>query len=111
MNGFLELTETAPENAGARPAGTPSSDNSTLPEGDKHEFSEEWVTLDNQYHWHECECGFTTDLGEHEYVYVVDVEPTPTSTGWKHRECTVCGKKGPRIEMYYDEFAPIDPPA
>ena len=111
MNGFLELTETAPENAGARPAGTPSSDNSTLPEGDKHEFSEEWVTLDNQYHWHECECGFTTDLGEHEYVYVVDVEPTPTSTGWKHRECTVCGKKGPRIEMYYDEIAPIDPPA
>ncbi|MBQ7389605.1 MAG: right-handed parallel beta-helix repeat-containing protein [Clostridia bacterium] len=110
MNGFLELNETAPENAGARPDGTPSSDNSTLPEGDGHEFSDEWTTLDNQYHWHECECGFRTDLGEHEYEYVIDQQPTPTSSGWKHRECKVCGKQGPKIEMYYDEIAPETPP-
>ena len=109
MNGFLELTETAPENAGARPAGTPSADNSTLPEGDSHNYSDEWYTLDSEYHWHECECGFTTDRGEHEFVYVMDVEPTPTTSGWKHKECKVCGKKGSRIEVYYDEIAPSTP--
>ena len=108
MNGFLELNENAPDNAGTKPGGTASSDNSVLPEGDNHEFSEEWVTLDNQYHWHECECGFRTDLGEHTYEYVIEKEPTPTSTGWKYKQCTVCGKKGPRIEMYYDEFATPD---
>ena len=110
MNGFLELTDAAPEEAGARPAGTPSEDNSVLPEGDMHEFSEEWTTIDGQYHWHECECGFRTDLGEHEYEYVIDQMPTPTTTGWKHRECKICGKQGPKIEVYYDEINPSDPP-
>ena len=36
-------------------------------------------------------------------------EPTPTTTGWKHKECTECGKKGSRIEVYYDEFVPVEP--
>ena len=82
-----------------------------LPEGDEHEFSDEWYTLDGEYHWRECECGFTTDRGAHEFVYVMDSEPTPTVSGWKHKECTVCGKKGPKIEVYYDEFVttPEDP--
>ena len=45
----------------------------------------------------------------------MDVEPTPTTTGWKHKECTVCGKQGSKIEVYYDEFvppvdAPVEPP-
>ncbi len=103
MNGFLELNDTAPE-AGARPDGTASGDNSTLPEGDGHNFSDEWYTLDSEYHWKECECGFTTDRGAHDFIYVMDSDPTPTTSGWKHKECTVCGKKGPRIEVYYDEF-------
>ena len=108
MNGFLELTEAAPE-AGARPDGTPSEDNSVLPEGDDHEFSDTWVTIDSEYHWHECECGFTSDRGAHTFEYVMDVMPTPTTSGWKHKECTVCGKKGTRIEVYYDEIAPETP--
>ena len=115
MNGFLELTEAAPDNAGTTPGGSASSDNSTLPEGDEHNYSDEWYTLDNQYHWHECECGFRTDIGEHTYEYVVEKEPTPTASGWKYKVCTECGKKGPRIEMYYDEIATPDddvtPPA
>ena len=110
MNGFLELNDTAPD-AGANPEGTGSGNNTTLPEGDEHEFSDEWYTLDGEYHWRECECGFTTDRGAHEFVYVMDSEPTPTVSGWKHKECTVCGKKGPKIEVYYDEFVttPEDP--
>ena len=103
MNGFLELNDTAPD-VGANPDGTESGDNTTLPEGDDHEFSDEWYTLDSEYHWRECECGFTTDRGAHEFVYVMDSEPTPTTSGWKHKECTVCGKKGPKIEVYYDEY-------
>ena len=109
MNGFLELTDTAPDNAGATPDGTGSSDNTTLPNDDGHNYSDEWYTLDGEYHWRECECGFTTDRGAHEFVYVVEVEPTPTSSGWKYKECTVCGKKGVRIEIYYDEIAPDTP--
>ena len=109
MNGFLELTETAPTDAGARPAGTASADNSTLPEGDLHEYSDEWYTLDSEYHWHECECGVRSDPEAHDFIYVMDVEPTPTTSGWKHRECTVCGKKGTKIEVYYDEIAPSAP--
>ena len=111
MNGFLELTEAAPDNAGTTPGGSASSDNSVLPEGDHHDFNEEWSTLDNQYHWHECECGFRTDMGEHTYEYVMEKEPTPTTTGWKYRQCTVCGKKGPKIEVYYAEIAPDGNPA
>ena len=110
MNGFLELTDTAPDNAGAKPDGSASGDNSTLPEGDEHNYSDEWYTLDSEYHWHECECGFTTDRGAHEFVYIMEVEPTPTTNGWKHKECTVCGKKGSRIEVYYDEIAPSPAP-
>ena len=109
MNGFLELTASAPTNAGARPAGTASEDNSTLPEGDSHEYSDEWYTLDSEYHWRECECGFNSGREPHDFIYVMDVEPTPTTTGWKHKECSVCGKKGSRIEVYYDEIAPSTP--
>ena len=106
MNGFLELSETAPDNAGTVPGGSASEDNSTLPEGDEHDYSDEWVTIDNKYHWHECECGFREDIGEHTFEYVIEKMPTPTTSGWKYKECTVCGKKGPKIEMYYDEIAP-----
>ena len=108
MNGFLELTDAAPADAGTKPGGSASADNSTLPEGDMHEYGDAWATLDNQYHWHECECGFKTDMGVHTYEYVIDKQPTPTTSGWKHRECTVCGKQGPKIEMYYGEIENSD---
>ena len=109
MNGFLELTESAPADAGARHEGQASGDNSTLPEGDDHVFSEDWVTTDTELHWHECECGFKSDIGEHEYEYVFDQMPTETTSGWKHRECKVCGKKGAKIEVYWDEFVTDEP--
>ena len=109
MNGFLELNESAPADAGARMTGTASADNSVLPEGDGHDHVEGWTTTDNQYHWHECSCGFRIDVGTHEYEYVIDEMPTPTSTGWKHRECKVCGKRGSKIEVYYDELFPQTP--
>nr|MBQ8890120.1 right-handed parallel beta-helix repeat-containing protein [Clostridia bacterium] len=110
MQGFLLLTESAPEDAGARPDGEASADNSTLPEDLAHDFSSGWHTHDNDLHWRECECGFKTDMGEHEYEYVIDQMPTEFVTGWKHRECKVCGKQGPKIEMYYDEIAPTPEP-
>ena len=106
MNGFLALTDTAPDNAGVTPGGTASGDNSTLPDGDDHVFSEDWVTTDVQNHWHECECGFMTDIGAHQYEYIIDIMPTETTVGQKHRECTVCHKKGPSIEIYYSEINP-----
>ncbi len=106
MNGFLELNENAPADAGARASGQASEDNSTLPEGDDHNFSEDWVIIDSELHWHECECGFRSELGKHEYEYIIETMPTETTSGWKYRECKVCGKRGAKIEIYYDEIAP-----
>ena len=110
MNGFLELNDSAPDDAGARMTGQTSGDNSVLPEGDSHEHVEDWTTTDVQYHWHECSCGFRIDIGEHEYEYVIEVMPTPTTSGWKYKECKVCGKRGAKIEVYYDEIVDVPGP-
>ena len=110
MNGFLELNDSAPADAGARMAGRASADNSVLPEGDGHDEVDHWTTTDTYNHWHECSCGFRIDVGAHDYEYVIEVEPTPTTNGWKYKVCKICGKRGARIEMYYDEFVTPEPP-
>ncbi len=104
MNGFLELTDSAPADAGARMTGQASADNSVLPEEDGHDEVDTWTTIDVHNHWHECSCGFRIDIGEHEYEYVIETMPTPTTNGWKYKECKICGKRGAKIEMYYDEI-------
>jgi len=109
MQGFLELTGSAPANAGARPAGTPSGQMSIPEEDQEHNYSDAWFNEDNMFHWHECECGDRTDMGEHTLEWVIDKEATPTETGEKHQECTVCGHKKPSITIYYEEVAPTEP--
>lgn len=41
-------------------------------------------------HYIECACGEITDRAEHIFEWVIDVEPTDTSSGAKHRECILC---------------------
>ncbi len=98
MNGFLELKDTAPDNAGTTGDSTASPE-IEIPEDLEHNFSDKWTTTDNLIHWHECECGFKTDIGNHTLVEVIDVEPTATTPGQKHNECSVCGYKRPTIEI------------
>ncbi len=110
MQGFLELTDSAPSNAGARPAGTASGDVSIQPEDQEHNYSDVWFNEDSVYHWHECECGDRTDMGEHTLEWILDVEPTETTPGSKHQQCSICGHKKPAVSVYYSEMYPENQP-
>ena len=52
---------------------------------------------DDTHHWHECTDASCTDKiankAEHNFVWKIDVPASQASTGTKHEECTVCGKK------------------
>lgn len=106
MQGFLAVNDQAPQGAGVAAGGTPSYDMTSLPEDEAHEYSNEWVIIDKEWHWRECECGDKTDIGLHEFVEVIDKEATPTETGLKHSECKVCGYKKAQITTYYEEEDP-----
>ncbi len=99
LGDFLKLNENAPENAVAALGTTPSAD-IDLPTDLEHNYSDAWVNTDPDMHWHECECGDKSHIGEHTYEWVIDREATATQNGLKHRECTVCGNKKPAIEIY-----------
>lgn len=58
--------------------------------GDTHDFSDEWKS-NGASHWHECLCGERADTAAHEFVWMIDREPTENESGVKHEECTVCG--------------------
>lgn len=98
LHGFLELNEKAPKNAGADLSiFTPSSAPELIP--DLEHIEGEWTSDDPYVHWMECECGFKAHLGEHEFEYVIDKEPTATQPGYKHNECKICGLKKAQIEI------------
>ena len=51
---------------------------------------------DETHHWHECtdaSCTSIADKAEHTFEWKIDVPASQASTGTKHEECTVCGKK------------------
>ncbi len=55
---------------------------------------------DETHHWHECTDASCTDKtasviekAEHSFEWQIDVPASQASTGTKHEECTVCGKK------------------
>ena len=60
-----------------------------------HNYASGW-TSDSTHHWHKCQnsgCTSVKDKTSHTFgAWVVDKAPTCTSTGTRHRECTVCGK-------------------
>jgi hypothetical protein len=110
MQGFLELNDKAPTGSGATSGGQASADNSKLPTDQQHNYSSEWVTLDPEIHYHECECGDKSDIAPHDFVWIIDKEVTETENGKKHKECTVCGYKQAAITVYPgDEIDPTEP--
>ena len=56
-----------------------------------HSYGSEWKNdVDN--HWHECSCGDKKDVAAHTANdWIIDTPATATTSGSKHKECTVCG--------------------
>lgn len=58
----------------------------------QHSFSHEWKS-DETYHWHEAICGHdvVSEKGEHVFgKWIIDLQPTETEYGKKHKECSIC---------------------
>ena len=103
MQGFLQLTASAPADAGVKQGGMASGNGSIPKEDGVHNYADAWFNEDTMYHWRECECGDRADMSEHALVWVIDKEATPTETGLKHEQCSICGFKRPSVVTYYEE--------
>ena len=56
-----------------------------------HNYGSEWKN-DATNHWHECSCGDKKDTAAHTAgEWIIDTPATATTSGSKHKECTVCG--------------------
>ena len=58
----------------------------------KHTYSKEWK-YDETYHWHESTCGHDVVSEKEEHTlsnWIIDLEPTSTSIGHRHKECEIC---------------------
>ena len=110
MQGFLELNDTAPKGVGVISGGTASPDDIYDIEDDMaHEFSAEWTSDNDTYHWHECACGAKGDMEAHHFQWIIDAEPTPTTNGQKHEECAECGFKKAAVTTYWESSMDTTP--
>ena len=56
-----------------------------------HTYGTEWK-FDAYKHWHECSCGAKSEEAAHTAgEWIIDTPATATTSGTKHKECTVCG--------------------
>ena len=56
-----------------------------------HSYGSEWK-YDADNHWHECSCGDKVDKAAHTAgEWIIATPATATTSGSKHKECTVCG--------------------
>ena len=56
-----------------------------------HSYGSEWKN-DADNHWHECSCGDKKATAAHTAgEWIIDTPATATTSGSKHKECTVCG--------------------
>ena len=56
-----------------------------------HTYGTEWKS-DAYKHWHECSCGAKSEEAAHTAgEWIIDTAATATTSGTKHKECTVCG--------------------
>ncbi len=55
-----------------------------------HSYGSDWKN-DADNHWHECSCGDKKDVAAHTASdWIIDTPATATTSGTKHKECTVC---------------------
>ena len=105
LGDFLKVKDGVLPGVGTTGDSTPSPA-ITIFEDEECTFSEEWTTTDIYAHWKECECGHKSELGDHEFVVVIDRETTPEKPGLRHHECTTCGAKTAQFQDYYQ--APVE---
>ena len=56
-----------------------------------HSYGSDWK-YDADNHWHECSCGDKADKAAHTAgEWIIDTPATATTSGTKHKKCTVCG--------------------
>ena len=56
-----------------------------------HSYGSDWK-YDADNHWHECSCGDKKDTAAHTAgEWIIDTPATATTSGTKHKKCTVCG--------------------
>ena len=58
--------------------------------GHVHVFEQNY---DDLRHFTECSCGEITEMTDHNLEWIVDIDPTYTAPGYKHKECIACGYK------------------
>ncbi len=73
--------------------------------------SEDWATSATR-HWHKCTaCGevYPGTEADHTFTWVVDIEPTVTTEGSEHEECSTCHYKSGRTHVIpkYAGEAPV----
>ena len=74
---------------------SPSSNEDGESEEHVHTFKSYW-SHDSEYHWHSATCGHdvVADKEPHTYSeWVVEIEPTESSTGFRRKYCTVCNRE------------------
>lgn len=60
----------------------------------RHTWFTTWSS-DNDNHWHDAACGHDVKKDQAPHTpsdWIIDKQPTSSSEGLKHKECTVCGK-------------------
>ncbi|EDY31744.1 InlB B-repeat-containing protein [[Ruminococcus] lactaris] len=73
--GYMMATETIPATGGGEHT---------------HSYGSDWK-YDADNHWHECSCGDKADKAAHTAgEWIIDTPATATTSGSKHKECTVC---------------------
>ena len=102
LKGFLEIKSNVPANASEAKLGGTASEPIVLAADEACSFSDAWTTIDNNYHWHSCECGNKKDIEKHDFVWIIDKEQVGMLTGEKHEECTICHYKRATITTYPD---------
>ncbi len=107
LNGFLEIKDNVPANAKDCKLGGQASYEIVLLEDEECSFSNAWYKLDKNAHWHLCECGNKSQVGEHDFIWIIDRQVQGNQTGSKHQECTVCGYKKAAITIYPE--TPVEP--
>ena len=74
--GYMMATETIPATGGGEHT---------------HSYGSDWK-YDADNHWHECSCGDKKDTAAHTAgEWIIDTPATATTSGTKHKKCTVCG--------------------
>lgn len=70
----------------------------------RHNWASEWSSNSEQ-HWHVCTnegCTVTDTKTAHAFDWVIDREPTVSTVGLKHEECTFCGYAKAAMEYTVD---------